>query len=871
MARIKIPFKGVTSQSNYQDGECKNIVNLRPKKGVYKPVTPRKVLQTLNDDYDIVFVHRGNDYENWIGVKKFTGVTPRSMVYYNIKSATPTLLADIADIVNGVQQIGNTLSFVANYDIYYALFINSAYKYLGALPDAPNVEVTALSSVSKTVKYVDEYDTPPPLPTVINGVVVDNTADTLINMTKGLAEILIDRNGNMFYDSFLIKWAYRLYDGSIVKHSPPILIMHQDAYKDVAYAYLHREFPSEGTYLPDSSVTLKFFTVRASYNFSFLSDWKDVIKSVDFFVTKYIGLQSPENIHRNFFIKSYDIGGGVYVSSLYYPNFRSAGDDYSDDPKDKVIGASQFYYYYGEENFNGPIVKTFPNPDVTVKNVFDNIIYQELMPADDFSNHRYGAEYATVMNDRLRLIGVNTILYGGMPINNYYLPYMFNGVPVPAPATPKTIIMVVLIRTDNGTKYVKSIGNVGNIYLNPYISYPDSRAFRIEFITYNPDNSNFQYTMVRSINLIPHPTLNIAYYLSDNLIPITFPSQNETIPNFIPPTGITYHNTITELNKIKVSEVNNPFVFPNENTYLVGSGKILAESSIVMNVSDRNYGMYPVFVFTTDGVFTMAGQDADTVHASIQSPTYLEPPISKVICATPYGVVFITNRGLMQISNYKTESLSEILREDDDVFNIDLAGITDPAAGYPSVSFREFLKTATSIVYNPYHDELIISASGYPYNYVYDYETKSFYLSTNLIGLMVQNTFPDVYYITDRELIDISQSESDIAKVALLTRPLQFQSTDTKKLERIFLRALMYNAQGVQIVAYHSMDGVNFSPIKGFTFGSGGNYKDFDLGLLARETFRQYLFLLTGEVDEKSEVDYIDCEVRLNYNNEKMR
>ena len=39
--------------------------------------------------------------------------------------------------------------------------------------------------------------------------------------------------------------------------------------------------------------------------------------------------------------------------------------------------------------------------------------------------------------------------------------------------------------------------------------------------------------------------------------------------------------------------------------------------------------------------------------------------------------------------------------------------------------------------------------------------------------------------------------------------------------------------------------------LKDSLLGPGGNYKDFDLGLLARETFRQYLFLLTGEVDEK--------------------
>lgn len=861
MARIKVPFKGVTSQSNHQDGECKNIVNLRPKNGFLKPVPPRKVLQGITWNYDIVFVHRGNNYENWIGVRNISDGT--AMIYTDILTGNPLHIGNTPYHINSVQQIGNTLSFVTDYGIYYALYTGSEYTYLGTLPDLPNVRFSVSFSTTNSRRYIDEYNQLPPK------AVDDNTHNTLIEMTKGLINVITEDNKNRFSDAFIIRFAFRLYDGSVVKPSPPVLIMHRENYKDLALAYLPDD-TNQNYYGTSSEVRLKFFTVDAVFDFRFLSAWKDIITSVDFFVSPYTGLQSSENVHQNFmFKKATSLGSDIY--RLYYPSFRSYGDSYEQAPEEKIINAAQFYLYYSETDFSGPKTVSFPNNKTTVGNEFKNVKYQELLESTELSHHKYGSKIGYSYNNRLRLLDVNTVLFGGFPANMFEVKAKFNGFDPPSPATAKQIKMITHIKTDEGTKYVISDGNVSNIFLNPYISYPDPRAFKIEFVTVNPYDSNFPQTLVHEVQLIPHPTLNIAYYLNSNIEPITFPSQNQTLPRFVPPAYPTEYNTLHEHNKIKVSEVNNPFIFPDVNTYLVGSGKILAESSIIMNVSDRNYGMYPVFVFTTDGVFTMAGQDVDTVHASIQAPTYLEPPVSNVICATPYGVVFITNRGLMQINNYKTESLSEVLREDDDILNIDLSGVPDPSVSYPSVSFREFLKSASSIVYNPYNDELIISASGYPYNYVYDYATKSFYLSTNLIDQLVQNTFPDVYYITDNNLIDISQSESKATHVSLLTRPLQFGITDIKKLERIFLRALMYNAENVMVAAYHSMDGVNFSAIKGFAFGSGKNYKDFDFGLLARETYRQYSLMFTGTIDEESQIEYIDIEVDKNYNNEKMR
>jgi hypothetical protein len=291
-----------------------------------------------------------------------------------------------------------------------------------------------------------------------------------------------------------------------------------------------------------------------------------------------------------------------------------------------------------------------------------------------------------------------------------------------------------------------------------------------------------------------------------------------------------------------------------------------------MNVSDRNYGMYPVFVFTEDGIFTMSGQTPEAVHASIQAPAFLEAPTSEVICATPYGVAFITKRGLMMINQYSTEFISPRLREAENAPVVDYTGVKTNIVSIPDKTFEEFLSGVKNMLYNPYNDELIITSAESSYSYVYDFTTKQFYASTEKIDLVVRNIFPDLYVIGNKQLKDFSRAASQSAEVAIVTRPLQFGTSDIKQLERVFLRALMYRPADAQIAAYHSLDGVSFAPVKGFGFGNGSdNYKDYDMGLMARETYRYYLFLLTGAFDEQTEIQSVEFEIDKKYNNEKMR
>ena len=873
MARIKVPFLGITTNSNHKDGECRAIVNMRPENGAWHPVAPRKVLQKLSDTYDIVFVHRNSGYENWIGV--ISGAS-YSTVYKDIKTE-PVFITSLSEKINGVQQIGNTLSFVTETNIYYALYKNSRYVFLGELPELPPVQFKTSDKMGVAeFHYKTEYgETPAP------------DDKTRAEQTKGLIYKAVDKyietHGIHLFDAHFIRYAFRLYDGTLIRHSSPVLLMPVKNILDIkTYAYhIHEKIVDMETIDvidPESSVKVFGYKAHLSYDFSHLENWSDIITSVDFFLSDSIGLSNPETI------KELKLTGGNHkrVLTLISP-----------DSIKRLRNTSAFYFIKSVKSGEAApplIYDEFPSKDLEISKL-ENLKFQEQMTDDSFSHHKYGAKSTYAYNNRLRLSGVSTTFSRGF---NPQMFMWFNTSEVD-PDTQEAVTNY------NGYKYADSIGlefealmievqiNIGvetekayhtfsfgmgaalyKMFLSAFLSYPDPRATRITIYR----RVSTSLWKVFTAPLEKHNSLNIAYYLHDGLKPIWENANPPTVS--LPPDAHT-PITVFEANKLKVSEVNNPFVFPNVNTYQVGSGRILNESSIVMNVTDRNYGLYPVFVFTDSGVFTMSGQTADTVHQSVQAPTYMEPPTSDVICATPYGVAFITKRGLMMINQHATEFISPQLRETDEQLKIDFTGVDVPIVLYPNEPFEEYLQGVDMMFYNPYKDELIIVDSDKPYNLVYDFSSKVYYLSTELVDQVVQNVYPEVIVIGRNELKDYKYSNGKATGVAIVTRPITFGVQDRKKLERVFLRGILRNvnngseADKLIVAAYQSDDEVHFDPARGMRLTQNGNYKDFDMGLFARTKFRSYLFAFAGVVDEDSEFRFVEFETDKEYTNEKMR
>lgn len=226
----------------------------------------------------------------------------------------------------------------------------------------------------------------------------------------------------------------------------------------------------------------------------------------------------------------------------------------------------------------------FPSSESDVSKM-ENLIYQERMSDDNFSNHKYGAVCSYAYNNRLHLANVKTTFFKGFN-PDYFLWYNsadtadgnYNGYKYKdAPGgLYSSIIFEIEINTGiTNEKVYRSLASpmmwgIYKMFMSGFISYPDPRAKRLTIYRY----SDSQWYRVFSQPLEKHNSLSLAFYVNDGLNPVV--ESDAPISVALPDTSKII--SLTEPNKIKVSELNNPLNFPNANVYQAGNGTILARS-----------------------------------------------------------------------------------------------------------------------------------------------------------------------------------------------------------------------------------------------------------------------------------------------------
>lgn len=314
MTRIKTPLSGITTTSTYEEGSCFSLVNLRPMNGSLHPVAPRKKMQELSQEYDIVFVHQNRgEYENWIGIINNENYPS---IYWDILSDDPKSIQSyhgINERINSIEQIGNTLSLITDSNIYYLLFQNGKYIFLGELPQLPVIGFKTSDQMSRAKYYfANEYGSgtvkPDNFIDATKGL-VNKAMDALINGYNDKDGVFHPGEGLQLFDAHFVRYAFRLYDGTLTKHSPPILVMpirpivgkeeegNADSIKTISYDF-------DDALNNQSYIEVFGFRVAMMYDFKNLGEdnyeiWTDIIKSVDIFMSQPLGLSSIENIRQD--------------------------------------------------------------------------------------------------------------------------------------------------------------------------------------------------------------------------------------------------------------------------------------------------------------------------------------------------------------------------------------------------------------------------------------------------------------------------------------------------------------------------------------------------------------------------------------------
>ena len=937
--KLQLPIKGISSTPAYEGGDAHSLVNLRYKGGSLTPVLPRKKTQTLTTTYDKVFKHKNNLLLVKSG-KVYFGATELCSIGSN-----PILSA-----------IGNVVNITSSSGIQYLIWYQGEYIAIDTRFDGDSFDQT-LPPIQLKLRVQNTFGVRIEQFTYAEDIGV--SLEILFYKSKGywFSSPQVDTPTDKLTASALMRRAVRkaeqegyitghclaiyaieLYDGTVINHSQPILL-NQAWDRNTRYSYVAKDYITNPT---GNNVLIKEKPGGE------LEGWHRM-GSKD-----YTGVGGPvwvrewtdDFAYQNVF--SYKAGGEVrggavcqklqfcfndFISDSLKPLIRAVNIYLTpqvlnfklDDIYDTKSGYSGHPYLLPRPKTNEEVieellqqqfykVKEIPythlqpgNPesltegewiDIDMKDIYSNLVNQEMLPLDPFSHHTTIPEAQTTYNSRLHIMNYKIQLSRGFPLNYFYAEQedeQYEGVnygqvgkfPAVINSEKGSYIRYtkVKVKTENGISEVvrHSARNTLSFErrdLNPAISYPDERA--IEITAYDiaiTGATGWGYAEKKVFRLVEHEHLNAAIYIAPDLKPITNTQKiNLTSPDAIP--SEVLRELVYEAN-MKVSQVNNPFVFPLVNTYTVGTGTILNAASNAMAVSEGQFGQFPLYVFTTTGIYALQVGTGEVIYTT-QAPVSQHIPINSKLLKTPYGIVFVAQRGLMIISGQQAQYLIpklELPRETLTLPDINKSGLGDPFQ-VETTDLATMLADANLILaYNPAEDEIIITKTNASCNFVV--REGIVYLSTEKIKTVVENTYPSLL-VTETVTVttptpdtydiikDFSLPEANTkAKCSFILRPLRYGTEDYKRLERVVIRCTLMDAEKIFTMIHAGVDGSVYKAIRGFEIKNNtledavpkpSNFKDVDLKLTGLK-YRYYVISLGFTAKENSKIELIECEV----------
>ena len=733
-----IRYKGLSltpDEMAVENGALALCGNLELHDGALRPAivagTPLSQPLTVNGEVaKILYVHETGSYHHLIAIAS-------SSIYWfmqdgTLGSSTPIKSFDYGSTILSINSIGNTLTITATDGIHYAQWKEGSYYYLGQKP--PFLPISFGLSYNHTESYthggglettgsIDETDYVWQQTTVSSADVLSAakaSADfhspgqtaysikeekqsditqslwALINRTNNL----IAKNGR-FYANFLVRYCYRLYDGTMIMHSAPVLmpvlvpnnfkVYYTNGWakstkpenpvgsevtgaKDFEYddSFEQRLTNSSGemvfsmkvnkltmTYYP-RNVSLQY-TIRSYSLIQELKQWNDIIKSVDIFISTPIlkADQSEKVVSFNVTEACYGLGKGLFESistrtlngklrgyGVITVNIPSLSDSaYAD----KIKNTSALYKV---ASLQVDELSTAYQAEVPVdKSAVYNISTQEQMKDDYKTHNSLFAKGTYAYNHRLNLYGMSEKLFSGFSPSEMF-PYpsnFYNGSSV-------TISKIVVqLKTTEGFKYVECSGSNIKTELYTLINmpkfYPDSRAEKMIIFT---DGGDIYEFVLKECN-----ELNGAMHMGD----FSYSPSKYRISSF----SYSVDDVVDMSNKIYTSESDNPFYFPLNGINTVGIGIIQGIASTTRALSQGQFGQYPLMAFSTDGIWALDVSSTGT-YSSIR-------PISREVCSNPasitqldQSVAFVTNRSLSRIVESQIVSMTDVL--DGPYFNI---------------------------------------------------------------------------------------------------------------------------------------------------------------------------------------------------------
>lgn len=813
----------------FDDGAMQEIINFRFRDGAWRPIPGKEKKHNIPaGSWTKIWLHVAEGVRNYVGYNKVNGQL------------------SIIDMATGESKL------IKNYEAGANINVRFLKRFLIAVGDTTDVLLYKEGSyTSVTLSY------PPYLN--IYKTEEKTEATTLNKPGSTTAEGLLGYFRKKIYDfsqdgfitgSVSFRFAWKMFDGSFVKHTIPDVVI-----SGILDYNIYRKGADGAD--PYQFTNIRGYKLGCKIGVGYDDISTDIVTSLCIFMSK------PE---ERYVIDETTITNEVLAQYLpeHTNNRRLSEMSIAENDEFDNLADAKNWYLVKEiniedlQNLTGEYTS-----EIDLKGYMQDYAVRQIMPVDSFSHHQLGGGIAFNYNDRL-ILGDTKTKFGEVVIGQVNR-LTWRTFPV---FGTRSGYIVAILKTENGEKKVFTPATFtiftqsGKyiIVLAPFLAYgnnnfvvgyQDARATKIDIII---DNLAGGYNLFGSLKLTKSKYGNYSYYKKENFERIEIQTTSLNTPAY--PVDTT--NILEDQNRVQISELKNPLVFPAKNSYQVGQGRIIGFGANTEPISTGQYGEYPLIVFTSKGIWAMLQGQGDILFAAI-NPLNGEVAYNQdQIISVGHGVVYSTKRGIYFVSGMKVEPLSDVIE------GAPLLSFTN------NLHFKNFLNNAKlcnllssiSVIrvidyiseskfgFDKINNELIVSNDNYEYSYVFNFESMSWHKVSDSYSIFI-NDYPNLLALNQNGIFDLSvESELQSLHFAFVTQPQTLKSSNSyKKLERSVLKCNL-NATIATYITFAIFASDDLSTWQFITGGQRtGNINNI-LTTRSHGSAKYYIFLVCGQVDQ---------------------
>lgn len=846
--RQEVILKGLThSPSDYdcQDGELATCLNLINEDGALHPIHQPVVAEpniTLDAGDTIELVHKVTHdkaiHSHYI-IRKSDDTW-----YWMEKGGDGT--KNTIDLngfhVNAVTAVGNIVNFVGEISIKYLYWIDDNYQLFDRDNFNYGIKIDFKESDyhggSAEISLGDEFWDYVTYESSSSGRKITgmnvNQVSKVFNMFDAVINKTLSDKGKQWQKYFVFGVAaIRLYDGTYYSISNIFKLDWNSAtLASVSVDPYNKRFWSIGP-------AIATYTISA--NIDNLDKISNLIQGIDIFLSKAESFVNLESAAAKYVVpESNDIDQGDMFFTMM-----------SGKEAANAIDSLSFYHslFISKDEFG---------KELQLKRVEGT---EESLPLANLYRSDLGGKCAITYNNRLHVGNVK---------EGYNVDLISNITPNRANVEELKTEGIVRVKASNKEFWCKVDDLGARLYY--FVCVPILNVSEITFYL-KTGTSLFEKS---TVNLHSSETTAFSFYVAgegkENVPQFALPwekSSEEEWNNIVS----KYENYKTNTNAlpyssvVKVSEAENPLIFPAKNSVQVGSSIINALAANTRPISEGQFGDAPLYAFTDEGVWVlMLGEEG----------TYIaRQPANRDICSNPKGilqiddaVLFPTERGIMMQRGRESECITDVLDDypfdflsiyshstkDKTYPNKLLALGNIPESDVKYVRFRKYLEEA-GMIYDYYDSRIIVFNPNYTYAYVYSLKSNMWGTMHNVFNKRV-NIYPESY-ATDKEgkILDVYVKEpTENVPFFLCSRPLTLGQDAYKTMFDCITRGYFSSIQAGKcgMVLFGSNDLVNW-----YYVGSSVNMY---LRNLVGSPYKYFRLALMGNLAPKESISALSTE-----------